>query len=326
MRGIIWYVDKRMCIFGLVLCLISLESINIAVGGALQNECINPPDGTVFCEDFEGINPKSHFDDYDGNLDTENQIVSDSGLVNSASNKVIRLRVPTGAGGGSDLVKVLSAGYDKLYARWYFKYEIGFDFNAPNHGGGLTAGDRNYIGVSGNRPAGDDFGYFTIQYFDPSAIPFVYSYYRGMYQDCVNPNGQCWGDSLPCIYDSGASYCTKPQHRPSASLPVIQAGNWYCVEEMLDMGTPNLTGINPNGRLALWLNDQLLGDFRDLWLRTSATLKVKNLWLALFHHNGMHSNVGEMIDNVVISTQKIGCGVITTPSNIGSPTNLRVVN
>ncbi len=304
--------------------LLCLGSTTSAVAAVAQNECANPPAGTVFCEDFESTNPKSHFDDYDGNPDTENQIVAQNGPANSASNKAVRLRVPAGQGGGSDLIKVLPASYDKLYARWYFQYEPGFNFNAPNHGGGLTAGDRNSIGVSGNRPAGNDFAYFTIQYLNPSAVPFAYSYYRGMYQDCSNPNGQCWGDSLPCVYDTGGAYCKKPQHRPSITMPTIQAGRWYCVEEMLDMGTPNTTGANPNGRLTLWLDDQLLGDYQDLWLRTTANLKVQNLWLSLFHHDGTHSTVGEMIDNVVVSTQRIGCGSAIA-SSLNPPANLRIV-
>ena len=94
-----------------------------------RNECANPPAGTVFCEDFEGANPKADFDDYDGNPDTENQIITDSGPSGDPSNKLIRLRVPSGQSGTSDLFKVLPGSYDKLYARWYFKYETGFDFH-----------------------------------------------------------------------------------------------------------------------------------------------------------------------------------------------------
>lgn len=306
------------------LILLCVGAIAIATAAVAQNECASAPPGTVFCEDFEGANPKARYDDYDGNPDSENPIVTNSGPAGSSPNKVVRFRAPPGARGGADLVKILPASYDKLYARWYFQYEPGFNFDAPNHGGGLTAGDRNNIGVSGNRPAGNDYAYFTVEYRQSSPVPFAYSYYRGMYQDCANPNGQCWGDSLPCVYDTGGAYCKKPQHRPSIALPTLQAGRWYCVEEMLDMGTPTTTGTNPNGRLALWLDDQLLGDYQDLWLRTTSTLKVKNLWLSLFHHDGTHSTVGEMIDNVVVSTQRIGCGAATAPT-LSPPTNLRLV-
>ena len=305
------------------LCILGLGTAYSLASAVTQNECSNPPAGTVFCEDFEGTNPKSRYDDYDGNPDTENQIVTNNGPANTATNKVVRLRAPAGQRGGSDLVKILPGRYDKLYARWYFQYEPGFNFNALNHGGGLTAGGRDYIGVSGNRPSGNDFAYFTIQYQNSSALPFAYSYYRGMYQDCSNPNGQCYGDSLPCVY--GAAYCTKSQHKPLITLPELQDGRWYCIEQMLDMGTPNTTGSNPNGRIALWLNDELFGDYQDLWIRTTATLKVQNLWLSLFHHDGTHSTVGKMIDNVVVSTQRVGCGSGVPPSPLSSPTNLRIV-
>jgi hypothetical protein len=295
-----------------------------AAGPVARNECTNPPPGTIFCEDFEGVNPKGNFNDYDGNPDTENQVITDTGPAGDTSNKVIRFRAPVGQRGGADLVKVFSSGHDKLFARWYLKYEPGFNFGALNHGGGLAAGDRNFIGVSGNRPNGNDFAGFYVQYRENTARPYAYSYYRGMYQDCSNAQGSCWGDSLPCVYDLGSGYCTKPQHRPSAPLPTFQAGQWHCAEEMVDMGTPTSTGASANGRLTLWLDGQQYGDFQDLWIRTTASLKLQSLWLSLFHHDGTHSTVGELIDNVVVSTQRIGCG--TAAQQLPNPpTNLQVI-
>lgn len=291
-----------------------------------RNECASPPAGTVFCEDFESANPKSHFDDYDGNPDSENLVVTDAGPSGDSSNKSIRLRVAPGQSGGSDLVKALPTGYDKLYVRWYFKYESGFNFSAPMHGGGLAAGDRNLLGRSGIRPNGSDYASFFVQH-DPNAKPYAYSYYRGMYQDCSNPNGSCWGDSLPCVYDSGGFYCTKPAHKPTVALPALKANQWYCVEEMIDLGTPNTTGQNPNGRFTLRVDDALLADIGDLWLRTSSALKVQLLLLSLFHHDGTHSTAGELIDNVVVSTQPVGCGSGgSVPTPLSPPTDLRVID
>ena len=293
-----------------------------AAGPVARNECANPPPGTIFCEDFEGTNPKAHFDDYDGNPDSENQVVTDSGPAGDASNKAVRFRVPAGQSGTSDLIKVLSSSYDKLFARWYIKYEPGFNFAALNHGGGLAAGDRNYVGSSGNRPNGNDFAWFGVQYQENTSKPYVYSYYRGMYQDCV-AQGSCYGDSLPCVYDTGGAYCTKAQHRPTAPLPTFQAGQWYCVEEMIDMGTPTATGTSANGGLTLWLDSQVVGTYQDLWIRTTTALKIQSLWLALFHHDGTHSVVGELVDNVVVSTQRVGCGAT---QQLNAPTNLRILN
>lgn len=297
-------------------------SLTVEAGPVTRNECANPPIGTIFCEDFEGVNPKGNFNDYDGNPDTENQVITDSGPAGDAANKVIRLRAPAGQRGGADLVKVFSSTHDRLFARWYFQYEPGFNFGALNHGGGLAAGDRNFVGQSGNRPSGTDFAGFYVQYQENSRKPYAYSYYRGMYQDCSNPQGSCWGDSLACVYDTGGFYCIKPQHRPPIALPALQAGQWYCVEEMVDMGTPSATGTSANGRLSLWLNGQSIGDFPDLWIRTAASLKLQTLWLGLFHHDGTHSAVGELIDNAVVSTQRIGCGAVQ--STLPAPKNLRV--
>lgn len=286
-------------------------------------ECAAPPAGTVFCEDFEGTNPKSHFDDYDGNPDSENLVVTTPGASGDSSNRSIRLRAPSGQSGGSDLIKVLSSGYDKLYARWFVKFEPGFNFAAPMHGGGLAAGDRNLLGRSGIRPNGNEYASFIIDH-NKQGNPYAYSYYRGMYQDCSDPNGACWGDSLPCVYDSGGYYCKKPSHRPSVTLPAFKADQWYCVEEMLDLGSANTSGASPNGRLVLSVDGQLLGDIGDLWIRTTTSLKIQMLWLSLFHHDGTHSTVGEFIDNVVVSTQPIGCGTSsgTVPA---SPSNLRII-
>lgn len=294
-------------------------------GTVARNECASPPQGTVFCEDFEGTNPKADFDDYDGNPDTENLIVTDSGPAGNSSNKAIRLFVPAGQSGGSDLVKVLATSYDKLYARWYFKYEPGFNFSALNHGGGLEAGDRNYIGQSGNRPTGSDFAGFYLQYQENAPNPYAYSYYRGMYQDCSNPNGSCWGDSFPCVFDSGATFCTKPQDRPTVTLPTLVAGQWYCYEQMVDMGNPSTDGSGATGRITQWLNGNLIGDNTNLWLRTTASLKLQNLWLSLYHPDGTHSVAGELIDNVVISTQRIGCGGSGTVPNVANLRTLQII-
>ncbi|TKB23944.1 hypothetical protein FCL47_19945 [Desulfopila sp. IMCC35006] len=281
----------------------SSSSVNVS-----RSECANAPSGTVFCEDFESATPKSHFDDYDGNPDTENLVVTDKGPAVDPANRAIRLRVPAGERGGADLIKVLPNSYDKLYARWYFKYEPGFNFNAENHGGGLSAGDRSLIGQSGNRPTGADFAGFYQQYQANSAKPFSYSYNRGMYQDCSDPNGNCWGDSLPCVYDNGEYYCKKAQDRPTVTLPTLVSGQWYCYEQMVDMGAPSTTGSGATGRVTQWIDGSQIGDNTNLWLRTTADLKLQNLWLQLFHHDGTHSTVGELIDNVVVSTNRIGCG------------------
>jgi hypothetical protein len=87
------------------------------------------------------------------------------------------------------------------------------------------------------------------------------------------------------------------------------------------MGTASASGSGASGRLTQWLNSVQFGDNTNLWLRTASSLKLQNLWLGLFHHDGTHSVVGELIDNVIVSTQPIGCGTTNTPP---VPANLRI--
>src|SRR6476469_9226395 len=72
----------------------------------------------VFCTAFEEANPKSLWNDYDGNPDSTNLVMTDPGPCNIAGNRVMRLRAPAGGGQAADLVKVLPSTHDRLYARW----------------------------------------------------------------------------------------------------------------------------------------------------------------------------------------------------------------
>jgi hypothetical protein len=247
------------------------------------------------------------WDDYDGNPDSTNLLVEDPGPFGFSGNHVMRLRVPPGRG-GADLVKVLPPSHDRLYARWYVKWEAGYDFSAPNHGSGLFAGDRNLLGQSDIRPAGDDF--YTA-WLEPTESPYgpalnAYSYYRGMYMDCADPNGSCWGDHFPCMYDDGSNYCTKPQDRETAPPPALTADRWYCIELMLDGGAPSASGVGAGGVLDFWVDGREMGPWTDLWLRTTPDLRPNLLWLSLFHHEE-HSAAGLMLDHVVVSASRIGC-------------------
>lgn len=272
--------------------------------------CADPAcNGAVFCSGFEEGN-KSIWDDYDGNPDSTDLLMSDPGPCNASGNNVMRFRVPAGRG-GADLVKIFSSSHDKLYARWYQKWETGYDFSALNHGSGLFAGSRDYIGHSGYRPTGSDWFWSYIEPIAGSTASRngrmqLYSYYRGMYQDCSDPNGSCWGDLFPCTSDEGTGYCTKAQHRETINPPQLQAGRWYCIETMLDGGTPVASDNLANGTQDFWIDGVEYGPWTGLWHRTTANLKVGAIWLSLFHHAD-HSVAGVMLDNVVVSTQKVGC-------------------
>lgn len=271
---------------------------------------------TIFCSGFEE-GSFSIWNDYDGNPAPWNLIVSDPGPLVRSDNHVTVMTVPAGRG-GTDLVKVLPRTVDKAYVRWYQKWEPGFDFSVGMHGGGIHAGDRNLMGTSGNRPTGSDWFSTWIEPYQGRLN--MYTYYRGMYMDCSNPVGSCWGDHFPCFVDSGQSYCTKVADRPRIMPPLLVTDRWYCIEFMVDAGTPTTTQSGANGAMDLWIDGTEYGPFNNLWFRTTPDLKINILSPGIFFHAD-HSTAGVRFDDIVVSTQRIGCegGKLPNP-----PTNVTV--
>jgi len=321
--GLIHDANKRPMVYLRCITLCGLLVLFLPVygiGAVWQNpETICQGPSTVFCTGFEEGN-FNLWDDYDGNPSPWNLLVQNPGPLNYASNHASRMRVPSGRG-QTDLTKILPGTYDRLYARWYQMWEPGYDFNARNHGGGLHAGDRSLLGHSDFRPTGTDWFSGWVEPDDGRLN--IYTYYRGMYQDCANPNGSCWGDRFPCMY-SNLNYCEKPQHRPTIMPPLLETGRWYCIEMMIDAGTPTSSEAGANGQMNLWIDNVEYGPWTDLWFRTTSALKLNIFWLNIFHHEA-HSVEGIMQDNAVVSTQRIGCLNDAPPSQVPSaPRNLRV--
>gem|GEM_PF-2265336 len=262
------------------------------------DECADPEPEWVFCDGFESGRR------WDGSVEIPT-VVAEPGPFSLEPNHVARLRVPPGSG-GHGLWKKLPES-DRLYARWYVQWEPGHDISARHHGpGGLGADTAWYTGRSGIRPKGDEYFVSTLEPTTKSPhVMYAYTYYRGMYMDCADPNGRCWGDLFPCY--AGPRYCKRPEHLPKVEQDGVETGRWYCLEQMIDAGRPTTNGSQADGRLDFWIDEVEIGPWTDLWWRITPELKINFLWLFLYHH-GDHSEEGIMIDNVVVSTSRIGCG------------------
>jgi hypothetical protein len=75
---------------------------------------------------------------------------------------------------------------------------------------------------------------------------------------------------------------------------------------LLDGGPAAGSEAEAGGVLDFWVDGVEIGPWQDLWLRTTSDLEIGILWLSLFHH-GEHSAAGVLYDNVVVSTERIGC-------------------
>jgi len=262
------------------------------------DECAEAAEEWLFCDDFESGGT------WDGSV-TDPPVIEHPGPSDADDNRVAQLRVPAGPG-GMGLWKKLPER-DRLYARWYVQWEPGHDISARHHGpGGLGADTAWYTGRSGIRPDGDEYFVSTLE--PRTTAPYVlyaYTYYRGMYMDCADPNGRCWGDHFPCY--ASPRYCTRPEYLPTVEQAGVETGLWYCLEQMIDAGTPSADGGDTDGQLDFWIDGLEIGPWTDLWWRTVPTLKVNILWLFLYHHDDAHSAEGLLLDNVVVSESRIGC-------------------
>ena len=263
----------------------------------LVNECAAPDPDWIFCDSFEEGGA------WDGSIERPTTI-AEPGPHNLDGNHAAQLRVPPGSG-GHGIIKHLPE-HDRLYARWYVQWEPGHDIAAKHHGpGGLAADVSWYLGRSGIRPNGDEYFVSTLEpSTQPPHVMYAYTYSRGMYMDCADPNGRCWGDHFPCY--AAPRYCTRPQHLPKVEQSGTETGTWYCFEQLIDAGTPTTDAEQRDGRLNFWIDELEIGPWTDLWWRTVPSLKVNRLWLYLYHHEA-HSEPGILVDNVVVSTSRIGC-------------------
>jgi hypothetical protein len=259
----------------------------------------------IFCEDFENGNFAKWQDGYDPNRHT---ITTDPTNVYQGS-KGLQVLYPQGSDGGW-LTRWFMPGYDDLYVRLYTKWESNWQ-NATNGGDKTVALYGNRIdnqwsgfGKAGIKPNGTDFFYTALTSLDwyiqpdPGEIMF-YSYFPEMQQA---PDGMYWGNNFF-------------QNDPRIG---IQPGQWYCLEFELKANTPGLH----DGYQKMWINDQFKGEVNNMRWRDTTDLRINAVQLTF--SGGGPKTEHRWIDNVVVSTQKIGCVATNNLTPPARPTGLIV--
>jgi hypothetical protein len=273
----------------------------------------------IFTDDFEtyasaaGVTSKWNEAYHSANI----RIATEAGNVLGGT-KSLELTVPqTTSEVSNTLAKVVSPGRDALFLRYYARYDAQFNVVGSSHNGSTMSAQYCCPGVRA-----DGFNKFLVSYEawrDSSAPPNpgrlnAYVYHpdqRDIWGDHFFPTGTVLPfSSTP--FDFGPEFVARPDVTP-------QLGRWYCYEMMVRANTPG----QRDGRIAFWLDGQLIADFQNLRLRETTALKIDRFTIDLHVYRNTLAVARKWYDNVVAATSYIGPMVSNTPPL--SPTGVRVV-
>jgi hypothetical protein len=209
------------------------------------------------------------------------------------------------------LVKYINPTEDVVFIRFYAKYDAGFNVSGSSHNGstisssywegpgggpGIPADGYNKFLVSGeawrdgNEPANP--GSLNAYVYHPEQ--------RDIWGDHFFPTGRV----LPFDYllgDFGPYFISRPEVVP-------ELNHWYAYEIMVKANTPG----ERDGRIAFWLDGELIADWLNIRLRDTTDLKVDRVSIDLHVKNNSLGVAKKYYDNVVIATSYIGPMELTT--------------
>lgn len=156
--------------------------------------------------------------------------------------------------------------FPKRVDRVFWRFHVRFPVLAPNphHWVRVAAGNDSYgsSGLANTVPPGDQGFWFDLDADLDDAFDFYVYWYKMRSGNCND------GTTTPgCAGDQGATYHYGNTFRPPAQKGFPRDA-WFCVEMEAEV---NQVGKS-DGRLALWVNDALLGEYgagypEGTWLR-----------------------------------------------------------
>jgi hypothetical protein len=257
-------------------------------GDAPSFEALCASPGVIFCDDFEG--------------GADPAWLEDGGDV----------RFPAGAavpGVGETVVELATYGdqqsskliyvfpdIDEIYIRFDVQYDPSYDNTGGSHGpvlSGSMSPPWGAFGTAGIKPSGDDF--FVLN-FEPNgtvgdgATHHFYAYFVNMLADGA---GDFWGN-----------YFDSTMQPP----PEIVPGQWQCVEYGMTLNDP----ASDDGLADFWFEGVHHGHFDGFIWRTVPELHINTFSLDSYNHfndGPVPAETPNLVryDNVVISTQPVGC-------------------
>jgi hypothetical protein len=183
----------------------------------------------------------------------------------------------------------------RLFIRFYTRFDAQCDyihhFVTLRANRGLSGGNRwSGFGGAGIKPAGDDRFSTAIEpwgNWGKNPPPGQWNFYSYWHEMTPSPDGKYWGNSF-IIPDA----------------PPIPRERWICVEFMLQENSPG----QPDGQQAFWIDGVLLGHWKNINWRKSATLHANALTLETCVTDRWTKNPVNVVffDDIVIARQYIG--------------------
>lgn len=320
------FVDIRFLAVLAILCMRnpslaseSAHSLNPVVAGLaakyVRDAGIEKDPAVVFADGFEADDLQAVWSRWDEAQSKDIMSLSADVPAGSAGRHSLLMTHVGGENTGGHLYRRLLPGYDKLYLRFYVKFDPDcYPIHHFVHLGGYNPPTRWPQGKAGIRPEGDKHFGTGIEPYGREWRWDFYSYWMGMRS---SPDGGSWGHDF--INDPGLA---------------VERGRWICVELMMKMNQPVTAS---NGEQALWIDgrpwvkdgqvvshlgsgfprgkwvwDSFLPDpkgepFEGFRWRSAEELNLNYLWLLLYITDAPAGHVSKVwFDDVVVAREYIG--------------------
>jgi hypothetical protein len=204
----------------------------------------------------------------------------------------LRVQIPKGSHFGADFKLDFSDRVGDEPELLYFRYMLRFDPDWVASVGGKLPGFSGVYGRSGKggyRSSPSTPGWSArLQWFhndrgDPRVTLGYYVYHLG--QERKYGDSMAWGEAAR-----------------------LQRGEWYCVEGEVRLNTPGLS----NGALRAWVDETSVFDESGLAFRRPGepNIRINSFWFDVYYGGKPVAprDLGLVIDEVEVDTQRIGCG------------------
>jgi hypothetical protein len=227
--------------------------------------------------------------------------------------KSLRMRMPqSGNEISNGLVKNISPTRDSMFMRVYTRFQPNYaGINSAHNGLRITG---NYTGP-GKIPNGSDFFLVNIEnarFLNEAEPGYTHAYvYQPEQQDLY---GQSWysnGTVTNGSFNFGPYFVSRPNVNPTR-------GVWICYEMYVQLNTPGVR----DGRVAVWQNGVLIGDWLNIRFRDVTTVKIDQIELDNGGQGSTQQN-DKWYDNLVIASSYVGPMVTGTAPT--APTNVRII-